>query len=120
MTIFGDRFPSVKSGKLGAGPLCHPVRHLFQVMFRLTENFWKNRSCGFSSIFELPDVMLRGFSLAEHVLRVSSRKCRLKPKRRREPSAEYDDACESENKHTGQEMMQRALMQERLGTPLTP
>jgi hypothetical protein len=38
--------------------------------------------------------MVRGFSLAERVLRVSSRRCRLKPEMRREPNVEYDDVRE--------------------------
>ena len=69
MAIFGDRFPSVKSGVLGAGPLCHPGRDMFQVLLRFEEIFWKNWRCVSSSISEPRDVMLRGFSLAEGVSR---------------------------------------------------
>jgi hypothetical protein len=117
MAIFGDRCPSVKFDELGAGPLCHSGRHWFQVLLRLTENFWKDRRCGFSSILEPRDVMVRGFSLAERVLRVSSRRCRLKPEMGREPNVEYDDV--SEDNRAGKDTSV-AWMQERLGTPLTP
>jgi hypothetical protein len=47
--------------------------------------------------------MVRGFSLAERILRVSSRRCRLKPAERWEPNVEYDDV--REDNQTGQETM---------------
>jgi hypothetical protein len=97
MVIFEDRLSSVKFGVHSVPDHCVTLPSIcfkFQVLLKLTENFWKNRRCGFSSISEPRDVIVRGFSLAERVLRVSSRRCRLKPVERWKPNVEYDDVRE--------------------------